>query len=95
MSDIMECFLPPRGQPTGKDIDMTKKNKPTSCLLWPFTALLNLVIWIISLTGRLVAVLLGLVLLILGGILIVPIVTAPIGIPIALFGLLLIVKGLW
>jgi hypothetical protein len=74
---------------------MTSNKKRTPWILWPFIALWNLVIWIVSLTGRLVAVLLGLALLIVGGILILPVITAPIGIPLALFGLLLMVKGLW
>ncbi len=69
--------------------------KRTPWYLWPFVAIWNLVIYIVSLTGRLVAILLGLVLLIIGGILTALIVTAPIGIPLALFGLLLVIKGLW
>jgi hypothetical protein len=75
--------------------DMTDKKKRVPWFLWPFVALWNLVIGIIGLTGRLVGVILGLVLLIVGGILTALVVTAPIGIPIALFGLLLVIKGLW
>ena len=67
----------------------------TPWFLWPFVALWNLIVGIVALTGRLVAVLLGLVLLIVGGILTALIITAPIGLPLALFGLLLIVKGLF
>jgi hypothetical protein len=74
---------------------MTAKTKKTPLLLWPFVALWNLVIWIVSLTGRLVAVLLGLALLLVGGILTAMVITAPMGIPLALFGLLLAIKGLW
>ncbi len=69
--------------------------KKTSCLLWPFVALWDLIAWIVGLTGRLVAVILGLVLLLVGIILTVLIVTAPLGIPIGLFGILLMVRGLW
>ena len=67
----------------------------TPWYLWPFVALWNLIIGIVALTGRLVAVLLGLVLLIVGGILTALIITAPIGLPLAVVGLLLIVKGLF
>lgn len=74
---------------------MVKAKRKTPWLLWPFVALWNLIIWIVSLTGRLAAVILGLALLLIGGILILPIVTAPIGIPLAVFGLLLVIKGLW
>jgi hypothetical protein len=63
--------------------------------LWPFVALWRLLAAIVGLTGRLVAIVLGLVLLIVGAVLTALIVTAPIGLPLALFGLLLVVKGLW
>ncbi len=68
---------------------------PTPWYLWPFVALWNLIVGIVALTGRLVAVLLGLLLLLVGGILTALIITAPIGLPLAVFGLLLIVKGLF
>ncbi len=74
---------------------MTEKKKRTSCFLWPFKAIWDLVIWIVSLTGRLIAVVLGLALLIVGGVLTALVVTAPVGIPLALFGLLIVIKGLW
>jgi hypothetical protein len=74
---------------------MSERRRRTPWYLWPFVAIWDLVIWIVSLTGRLFAMLLGLVLLIVGGVLTALIVTAPIGIPLALFGLLLIIKGLW
>ena len=74
---------------------MTKTKKRAPWYLWPFVAIWNLVITIVGLTGRLAAVLLGLVLLIIGGILTALVVTAPIGIPLGLFGLLLVIKGLW
>jgi hypothetical protein len=67
----------------------------TPWYLWPFVALWKLLATIVGLTGRLVAVLLGLVLLLVGGILTALIITAPIGLPLAVFGLLLIVKGLF
>ncbi len=69
--------------------------RKTPWFLWPFVAIWDLVVYIVSLTGRLVAMLLGLALLIVGAILTVLVITAPIGIPLALFGLLLIIKGLW
>ncbi len=67
----------------------------TPWFLWPFVALWHLLVAIVALTGRLVAVLLGLTLLLVGGILTALIITAPIGLPLALFGLLLTVKGLF
>lgn len=67
----------------------------TPWFLWPFVALWHLIVAIVALTGRLVAVLLGLALLIVGGVLTALIITAPIGLPLALVGLLLIFKGLF
>ncbi len=69
--------------------------RKTPWFLWPFVAIWDLIVYIVSLTGRLVAMLLGLALLIVGAILTALVITAPIGIPLALFGLLLIIKGLW
>lgn len=57
-------------------------------LLWPFT-------FLISLTGRLFAIILGIVLLIVGGILTFTIVGAAVGIPIAIVGILLLIRGLF
>ena len=74
---------------------MARRKSKTPWFLWPFKALWDLVFWIISLTGRLVAVVLGVVFLIVGIILTVTVVGAIVGIPLGLFGLLLIVRGLW
>ncbi len=63
--------------------------------LWPFWAIWRLVIGIVAATGRLVAVVLGLVFLIVGVVLTVTIVGAIVGIPFIIFGLLLIGRGLF
>lgn len=67
----------------------------TSCLAWPFVALWNLLSAILNLTGRLVAGILGLVFMIVGIVLTVLVVTAPVGIPLIAFGLLLIMRCLF
>ena len=64
-------------------------------ILWPFVALWRLLTGILELTGRLVAVVLGLVLMIAGGLLTATVVGAPLGIPVALFGFLLLLRGLF
>jgi hypothetical protein len=74
---------------------MSEQKKKTPWFLWPFVAIWNLIVYIVSLTGRMVAIILGLALLIVGAILTALVITAPIGIPLAIFGLLLVVKGLW
>jgi hypothetical protein len=72
----------------------TPKQK-TAWYLWPFVALWNLLTWVLNLTGRLVAAVLGLALAIVGGILTVLVVTAPIGIPFLLLGFLLIIRSIF
>lgn len=64
-------------------------------IFWPFVALWRLVTGILELTGRVLAVVLGLVLMIAGGLLTATVVGAPLGIPVALFGLLLLLRGLF
>ena len=63
--------------------------------LAPFVAIWRLVAAIVEITGRLMAVLLGVVLMIVGVIATVTIVGAVIGIPVFLFGLLLVFRGLF
>jgi hypothetical protein len=63
--------------------------------LWPFWALWQLVIGIVALTGRLVAVILGLVLMIVGGVLTLTVIGALIGIPLLIVGFMLILRGLF
>ena len=71
---------------------MAKEDR-TPWFLWPFVAIWKLVAGIIELTGRLVAAILGLVLMIVGVILTVTIIGAIVGIPLIIFGFLLIIRG--
>ncbi len=63
--------------------------------LWPFWAIWRLIALIVGMTGRLIAVVLGLVFGIVGLILTVTVVLSPIGIPLMLFGALLVIRGLF
>ena len=63
--------------------------------LWPFWALWKLIEGIVLATGRLVAVVLGLVFLIVGFVLTLTVIGAIVGIPFVIFGLLLTVRGLF
>lgn len=74
---------------------MTGKRHPTHWLLWPFVALWKLVAGIVTATGRLVAAVLGLVLMIVGVVISLTIVGAIVGIPLIIFGFLLILRGLF
>ncbi len=65
----------------------------TSCLLWPFSAIWRLVVLVFELTGRILAIALGIVFLILGVLVSLTVIGAVVGIPMALFGLLLVIRG--
>jgi hypothetical protein len=74
---------------------MTAKKQTTHWILWPFVAFWKLLAGIIGLTGRLVAATIGLVLMIVGIIVSLTIVGAIVGIPLIVFGFLLILRGLF
>ena len=63
--------------------------------LWPFAALWKLLAVIVELTGRFVAMVLGIVLIIVGVIVSLTIVGAIIGVPLAMIGLLLLFRGMF
>ncbi len=65
----------------------------TPWILWPFVALWRLLEGILLVTGRLVALILGVVFMIVGGILTVTVVGAILGIPLLIFGFMLILRG--
>ena len=71
------------------------KKRRTPWLLWPFVALWNLIARIVGLTGRVVAITLGLALMLVGVVVSITIVGAIVGIPLFVFGGLLVVRGLW
>lgn len=64
-------------------------------LLWPFAAVWDLLAIFLGLTGRLVAGILGLVLMIIGAILTITVVGAVVGIPVIIVGFLLVLRSLF
>jgi len=74
---------------------MNNNTQNTPWLLWPFKALMDLVEGIIKLTGRLVAAIIGLAIMIVGVVLTILVITAPLGIPMIIFGFLLMVRGIF
>lgn len=74
---------------------MAGEERRTPLLLWPFAAVWRLVTLILQMTGRLVAIVLGVVLLVVGVILSVTVIGALVGVPLGIFGILLIVRGLF
>jgi hypothetical protein len=74
---------------------MPRRKHEIHWILWPFVALWKLLAGLISVTGRLVAVLIGAALMLLGGLVSLTVVGAVIGIPLAILGLLIILRGLF
>jgi hypothetical protein len=74
---------------------MSEGNSCLSCLLWPFAALWRLTTLVLELTGRLIVIVLGVVAMILGVIVCLTVVGAVVGIPLILFGLVLVARGLF
>jgi len=70
-------------------------HKHVPWFLWPFWAIWRLVEFILVLTGRLVAVILGLVFMLVGFIVSLTVIGAILGVPLFLFGLLLVFRGLF
>ena len=78
----------------GKDWYMAEQKK-IPWFLWPFVALWRLVTWILEMTGRFVAILLGIVFMVVGVIVTLTVIGAIIGVPMFLFGVLLVLRGLF
>lgn len=64
-------------------------------LLWPVYAIWRVVTFVFELTGRIICAVIGLALMAAGVAITVTVVAAPIGIPIAAFGFLLLVRALF
>ena len=63
--------------------------------LWPFAALWKLLAVIVELTGRFVAMVLGIVFMLVGLIVSLTIIGAIVGVPLAVIGLLLLLRGIF
>lgn len=71
------------------------ESKHIPFLLWPFYAIWKLIEWIFLLTGRMIGVILGLVLMIVGIVLTLTVVGAIVGIPFIIIGFLLTLKSIF
>ena len=75
---------------------MTQQTKkPVPWYFWPFWALWKLVSGIVEFTGRIVAEILGLVLMIVGVVVSLTVVGAIVGVPLIIVGFLLAIRGLF
>jgi len=64
-------------------------------LLWPFYAVWRFLTLILNITGRIICAVLGIMLMMVGVAIALSIVAAPLGIPLAAFGFLLLVRALF
>lgn len=78
-----------------KEKIMTHSLKHTHWLLWPVVALWKLLTGILLVTGRLVAVVLGGVFMLVGLLISLTVIGAVIGVPLFLLGLLLALRGIF
>ena len=64
-------------------------------ILWPFYAIWRILTFILELTSRIIAAVIALVLMAAGVSITLSVIGAPLGIPIAAFGFLLLVRALF
>lgn len=74
---------------------MNNNDRQIPWLLWPFYAIWRLLTLILGITGRIICAILGLALMAAGVAVTLSIVAAPIGIPLAVFGFLLLIRALF
>lgn len=72
-----------------------RRQREVPWIFWPVVALWRLIATILSLTGRLIGAILGLVLVVLGFAISLTIVGAILGIPLIILGLLLMIRSLF
>jgi hypothetical protein len=74
---------------------MMEEDRKPPWFLWPFMAIWRLLTWILEVTGRMVAVILGLALILIGTVLSLTVIGAAVGVPVGVFGILLVLRGLF
>lgn len=74
---------------------MSDHDRDVPLLLWPFYAIWRLLTFILEVVGRLLAAMIGLALMAAGTAITITVLAAPIGIPIAVVGFLLLVRAIF
>jgi hypothetical protein len=74
---------------------MTQSTRHYPWILWPFVALWDLLTFVLRLGGRFVAALLGLVVMIVGFVISLTVVGAPLGVPLIVLGFLLMLRSIF
>lgn len=71
------------------------KERKTPWIFMPLVWIWKFFAWIISLTGRLLAAVLGVVFMGIGLVLTITLIAAPLGIPLLIFGFLLMLRSIF
>lgn len=74
---------------------VNRERKRTPLLLWPFAVVWRLLTFVLVLTGRLLCAILGFLITAVGVAVALSVVGAPLGVPLAVFGVLLIIRALF
>lgn len=74
---------------------MADNERRTPWIFWPFVAMWRLITGILELTGRLIAAVLGFVLMVIGVILTVTVIGAVVGLPLIIFGFMLMIRSIF
>ena len=74
---------------------MSHAERSVPWFLWPFYAIWRLVTFILNATGRLVCGVIGIALMVVGTMVTLTVVAAPLGVPLILLGVLLLARALF
>jgi hypothetical protein len=77
------------------DQAMSNFDRDIPLLLWPFYAIWRLLTFVLEVVGRLLCALIGLALIAAGSAITITVLAAPVGIPIAAIGFLLLVRAIF
>ena len=72
---------------------MSNRNNKTPWFFLPFVWLWKFLAFILELTGRLLGAVLGMLLMVVGLVLTITVIAAPVGIPLIVFGFLLLLRS--
>jgi len=74
---------------------MSESDRDVPILLWPFYAFWRLLTFVLEVVGRLLCALIGIALMAAGTAITITVLAAPVGIPIAAVGFLLLVRAIF
>jgi hypothetical protein len=74
---------------------MNDRDRDIPVLLWPFYAIWRLLTFVLEVVGRLLCALIGLALMAAGTAITITVLAAPVGIPIAAVGFLLLIRAIF